>query len=207
MKNHIDDVELSAESELEFILERLGAFHEMQHFGPRQKMLDMLKQMEQTIDEHDYVNSLSEMLADEEIKYHDPATHERTGHVIQILVIGMGLAHCAEARRPNVSHDYRWYHTMWAMSYAGYLRGTIPGYQTGFRAATRLRATKGATVRHKENREMKNEVFNWLTKNMERFRSKDAAAEAIAGEVVPVAVRTARAWVDQWKKSQSPEEK
>lgn len=62
---------------------------------------------------------------------------------------------------------------------------------------------KGAAHRHSENRSMKRDVFVWLDANMQRFKSMDAAAEAVAGKVAPVKFRTARDWVGEWKKLRS----
>jgi len=53
----------------------------------------------------------------------------------------------------------------------------------------------GAAARHKENREMRREVEDWWKKHANDVSSKDAAAEKIAGTVVPVKFRTARNWL------------
>ncbi len=63
--------------------------------------------------------------------------------------------------------------------------------------------SRAAAKRHTENKAMKQEVFVWLDTNMVNFKSKDAAAEAIAGKVAPIAWRTARDWIDNWKKLRS----
>lgn len=57
-----------------------------------------------------------------------------------------------------------------------------------------------AQARHRENHDMKRQVFAWLDQNFTRFKSMDSAAEAIAGNVVPVKFRTARDWIGQWKR-------
>jgi hypothetical protein len=64
-------------------------------------------------------------------------------------------------------------------------------------------AKSAALVRHAENHAMKAQVFEWLDENMSRYRSMDAAAEAMAGKLVPVTFRTVRAWVSEWKKQRS----
>lgn len=64
-------------------------------------------------------------------------------------------------------------------------------------------AIAGANASHAENRAMKADVFAWLDSNMAGFKSMDKAAEAIAGKVQPIAFRTARAWVGEWKKKRS----
>lgn len=70
-----------------------------------------------------------------------------------------------------------------------------------FRKSTlRSAAVTKADKRHEENRAMKAEVFVWLDQNVDKFRSLDSMAEAIAGKVVPIAFRTARSWVGEHKK-------
>ncbi|WP_374591439.1 hypothetical protein [Aquabacterium sp.] len=64
-------------------------------------------------------------------------------------------------------------------------------------------ATAGANALHAENRAMKADVFAWLDAHMKNFKSMDKAAEAIAGKIAPIAFRTARAWVGEWKKLRS----
>jgi hypothetical protein len=60
----------------------------------------------------------------------------------------------------------------------------------------------GARARHTENRAMKTDVFAWLDTNMPNFKSMDAAAQA-AIKQQPIAFRTARDWIGQWKKVRS----
>lgn len=61
----------------------------------------------------------------------------------------------------------------------------------------------GAAARHIENRALKQEVFTWLDVHMKDFRSMDAATTEIVKSVVPIAWRTARDWVGEWKKLRS----
>ena len=69
--------------------------------------------------------------------------------------------------------------------------------------ARRELAGSAAHARHAENRTLKAEVFSWLDANMANFKSMDKAAEAIAGKIAPIAFRTAREWVGEWKKLRS----
>lgn len=69
--------------------------------------------------------------------------------------------------------------------------------------AESAKQTAAALKRHAENHAMKQEVFLWLDENMKNFTSMDGAATAIASKIVPVAWRTARDWVGQWKKLRS----
>ena len=56
-----------------------------------------------------------------------------------------------------------------------------------------------ANRKHKENHAMKADVFVWLDSNMCNFKSMDKAAEAVIRQQ-PIAFRTARDWVGDWKK-------
>lgn len=64
------------------------------------------------------------------------------------------------------------------------------------------KALRMALKRHSENHAMKKDVFVWLDTNMPNFKSMDAAAEAIKKQQ-PIAFRTARDWVGEWKKLRS----
>jgi hypothetical protein len=61
-------------------------------------------------------------------------------------------------------------------------------------------STKKATdARHAENRAMKAQVLAWYAKHAGSFSSKDDAAQAAAGTIVPVKFRTVRDWLKQSK--------
>ena len=60
-----------------------------------------------------------------------------------------------------------------------------------------------ALKRHTENHAMKADVFAWLDSNMVNFKSMDSAAESISKTVAPIAFRTARDWIGEWKKLRS----
>ena len=66
----------------------------------------------------------------------------------------------------------------------------------------RQKAFRMALKRHSENHAMKEDVFVWLDTNMPNFKSMDAAAQAITKQQ-PIAFRTARDWVGEWKKLRS----
>ena len=59
-----------------------------------------------------------------------------------------------------------------------------------------------ALKRHAETRSMKLDVFQWLEENMHNYKSMDKAAEAVIRQQ-PIAFRTARDWVGEWKKLRS----
>lgn len=69
-------------------------------------------------------------------------------------------------------------------------------------AARTALAKAAAQARHAENRATKASVFAWLDINMVNFKSMDAAAEAVTKQQ-PIAFRTARDWVGEWKKLRS----
>lgn len=64
-------------------------------------------------------------------------------------------------------------------------------------------AKTAASARHAENRAMKQQVFEWCDSYMAQAPSMDAAASRVAGVVVPVAWRTVRDWMTEWKKLRS----
>jgi hypothetical protein len=65
-------------------------------------------------------------------------------------------------------------------------------------------AVRGASARHKENRAMKAEAIAYYQQNAKKYRSKDAAAEAIAGNIVPVTFRTVRDWLSNIRPAGKP---
>ncbi len=64
-------------------------------------------------------------------------------------------------------------------------------------------AKTAASARHSENRAMKQQVFEWCDAHMAQAPSMDTAASRVAGVVVPVAWRTVRDWMTEWKKLRS----
>lgn len=92
----------------------------------------------------------------------------------------------------------QWACTCEAKRYLGMLQGFI--WATRQPSPISAMAKRAADARHKENREMKKDAFDWLNANFKRFNSMDDAADAVR-EVVPVKFRTARDWVGDWKKT------
>ena len=68
--------------------------------------------------------------------------------------------------------------------------------------AVKAKQSAAAIKRHQEHYQMKADVFDWLGSNMHNYKSMDATAEAIAGKVVPLAFRTVRKWVKEYKDMQ-----
>ena len=69
--------------------------------------------------------------------------------------------------------------------------------------AAQVKSDAGRTAaagRHKENHQMKKEVMEWCEENLAKYRSMDAAADAVAGKLVPVKFRTARNWIAEYRK-------
>lgn len=73
----------------------------------------------------------------------------------------------------------------------------------GFNYHKTYLAKNNANKRHKENRESKEMVFNWLDLNYNKYSSMDKAASAVSGKIVPMSWRTVRAWIGEWKKIRS----
>src|SRR5258708_38136378 len=68
-------------------------------------------------------------------------------------------------------------------------------------------AKKAAIKRHAEHYEMKEQVFAWCAVHLQEHPSMDAAAEAIAGNPFPIAFRTARSWIGEYRKRVPPARK
>jgi len=65
-----------------------------------------------------------------------------------------------------------------------------------------LGARKASLARHRENRQMKQDVFIWCDSHRHEYPSMDRAAEAVAGKVVSITFRTASDWIREWNKRQ-----
>lgn len=63
-----------------------------------------------------------------------------------------------------------------------------------------LAASKAAIARHTENHAMKAQVFEWCNDNLGAYQSLDSATDAIV-KLVPVAWRTVRKWLTDYRKS------
>ncbi|MFL6676111.1 MAG: hypothetical protein ACJ8LG_22815 [Massilia sp.] len=190
--------------EISLILHLLREFYVAKNLGTREELMTEYNKIEKSYFNHALY--FSDMLADVERELRegkDDSVHESIGLEIQSIIVYASLAHCVEAMRPGLTNDQRWGWVCWAHNYLGRLRGSVSGEVAGALTSIKGRAKNGAAARHKENREMKLEVFEWLTQNIDRFNSLDGAAEAIAGDVVPIKFRTARGWVGQWKKLSS----
>ena len=87
-----------------------------------------------------------------------------------------------------------WQYTARCKYWLGIVVGSWSNRSTQSEPATQF-ARLGADARHTENRAMKAYALEWYAANADKVRSKDAAAEAIAGKVVPVTFRTVRDWL------------
>lgn len=63
-----------------------------------------------------------------------------------------------------------------------------------------LAAQRAAIQKNAENRQMKAEAFAYYQANHQKFHSMDAAAEAIAGKIVPLKFRTVRNWIPDFRR-------
>jgi hypothetical protein len=62
-------------------------------------------------------------------------------------------------------------------------------------------ARAAAIARHAKNRAMKQQAIRYYSENQHKFKSMDAAAEAIAGKIVPLAFRTVRDWIGEYRRA------
>lgn len=67
--------------------------------------------------------------------------------------------------------------------------------------AISTRAKRAADGTHAENRKMKAQVFRWCDENRHKYKSRERAAQAVAGKIVPVMPRTVYEWMVSWEKN------
>lgn len=191
-------------NEVETILDFLQAYYEAMKFGTGDDLMTEFRKIERAPGNQALL--FANMLGAAESELRDGTRENFEPSIqreIELLIVFSALAHCADAMRPNLTRDQQWWSVCWAHSHMGRLRGSLTGELTGGMTSVIARAKGAAKVRHRENHEFKQEVFEWLTQNMHRFKSLNAAAEAIAGKVVPIKFTTARSWASEWKKIQS----
>lgn len=115
--------------------------------------------------------------------------------VIAMLIAG---ACCVEAIKADKSgkRDLAWTFFADAKFWDGKFFGSCSGRCDRKSVISGL-ARSAALERHKENHQMKEMVMEWMAKNGGNYKSKDAAAEAIASKVVPMKFRTVRNWIKE----------
>lgn len=123
--------------------------------------------------------------------------------IVQIQTMHVAFAFAIQAMKTDINTTTAWLHACEANQWLGILQGTISGRGMQKDIAASAFSSLGLNKRHAENRAMKASVFAWCDENINKFKSLDKAAEAIAGKIVPVAFRTARAWIAEWKKLRS----
>lgn len=154
--------------------------------------------------------SLCEPTEKSEFRKGTPFSNRPTSRAILQAAALYWLAASAKARRnADVDGAMKWLYEAhdalatadgWDMWEEGEKQGRECAANDAEAAARSAIARTAAHVRHRENRALKDEAFKWLDNNFLGCKSMDAAAEAMAGKVVPVAFRTARDWVGAWRK-------
>lgn len=140
-----------------------------------------------------------------------PCAREQMGkplppHMVKVRFTELGMFETSctfvvqtmRAYESKAAEAVQWGYACEAKRYLGMLQGFI--WANRQPSPISALAKRAADARHKENREMKKDAFDWLSANFERFSSMDDAADAVR-EVVPVKFRTAREWVGHWKKT------
>lgn len=113
-----------------------------------------------------------------------------------LQAIFIACAYACQGMRAQTDDDLSraWQYTARCEYWLGIVIGTW-SYRTTQGATVTTLAKMGADARHRENRDMKTQVLEWYRANAATVGSKDAAAEAIAGKLVPVKFRTVRDWL------------
>ncbi|QSA97509.1 hypothetical protein [Methylococcus sp. EFPC2] len=121
------------------------------------------------------------------------------------MMASIARLYCKSAVFADLQGDSNkaWAHVGVAYYWLGMATGSSYPEDTIIQDAMSRLAKKAATVRHAENRFIKEQALAHYEKNMGMYKSLDAAAEDIAGKVVPAKFRTVRKWLTQFNKLQS----
>ena len=114
--------------------------------------------------------------------------------ILQAVFVSCAYACQAMKAQKDDDLNLAWQYTSRCKYWLGIVVGTWSLRSIQEAPATEL-ARMGAEARHRENRDMKAQVLEWYRANAGSIGSKDAAAEAIAGKLVPVKFRTVRDWL------------
>jgi hypothetical protein len=131
----------------------------------------------------------------------EPITEKGRSAAVKLAILMAVCAFCVQTMKAKRDSGMAWSYVSDAKQWLGILQGYMSG-GSGLTLATDL-AKRGAYALHAENRAMKSVVFEWCDQNMSSYPSMDAAAEAIAGKVVPLKFRTVREWLTEWRKSRA----
>lgn len=148
---------------------------------------------------------MDKLIEFEDVADQQQSTAEREQWVInmELALLSISRAYCVRVFLSENNSAEQWFNLSTANHHFGGLAGFISASNFKNQNSISVFSRKGTDQKHKENREMKKQVFDWCAENMGKFKSMDKAAESIAGKLVPVAVRTARSWIGDWKKIQS----
>ncbi|MFZ4875004.1 hypothetical protein ACL9RI_07960 [Janthinobacterium sp. Mn2066] len=188
--------------EAQELLLELSGFYEAGGFGNAKNFLDELSKIRDG-DTQKLTEKLIEF-DDAADQYHSPTERAQWEVNMKLALLCICRAYCVQAFRSENNSAKQWLNLVAANHHFGALVGFISGSQFKNQNSISVFSRKGTDKKHKENREMKKQVFDWCAKHMGEYKSMDKAAETIAGKLVPVAVRTARSWIGEWKKIQSP---
>lgn len=119
------------------------------------------------------------------------------------LVYMYALCHCKVANNKfNEGDTLKAFELMSnALTYIGCCVGMRLGVASG--AGQSIDAIIKAEKRHKEHKDMKKDIFEWLDKNWTGEKSKDATAAELSGKEVPASFRAIRKWITEWDKLRS----
>jgi hypothetical protein len=112
-------------------------------------------------------------------------------HTIVLCEIGIDL--CVSTSTRSIKSVSR------VMEMVNYFSGVIDA-QNEVLILKKLQARINANKRHAENHAIKNDAMKYYSENIHKFKSKDDAAEQIAGKIVNAKFRTVRQWITNYHK-------
>ena len=117
--------------------------------------------------------------------------------VALLYAAGISCAYCVQAMKAELAERKveGWTYIADAEYWLGLVLGTWTQMQHPANPSINQVAKLGADARHRENRRLRSVALDHYEKHKSQYRSMDAAAEKIAGEVVSVTFRTVRDWI------------
>jgi hypothetical protein len=161
---------------------------------------------DETISGHIKIVEMRE-LANRRESDEDSLVPEHFFAISTMAILEISAAFVIQAIREKENSQAAWIYLHDASHWLGIARGLTAGILAG-RDSPSLAMSNlgrlGADAAHAENRAMKKSIYEWCDTNFSDYKSMDGAAGAVAGKVVPVAFRTARSWISDWKKQLPP---
>lgn len=120
--------------------------------------------------------------------------------LVHMAMMEVCCSYAIQSLREKENSEVAWAFSCEANMWLGTVRGlSIERGPKG--SGLSIQAKKAAAARHKENWQMKREIWDWDEKQVEYKSIKAAAEAATAGRLVPVTFDTVREWISEGRKN------